>query len=79
MQQHHTDRTTADKALEVVILANHLAHLHGAKPFEWATTPPLPDGILERLGLDAEAMQRLQERKQSVEQKTKALLDAAQG
>ena len=78
VQNHHSNKETLDKALEVVMLANYLAHCNGAKPFDWSVTPPLPDDLLNRLGLDAEAMGRLMGRKADVAQKTSSLLDASQ-
>ena len=68
---------TVDKSLEVVVLANYLAHLHGARPFDWVVAPVLPEGLPASLGLDAELMSRLQERQAAVNEKTNALLEAA--
>ena len=78
IQYHHVAKETKERALEVVVMANYLAHRNGAKPFEWAVMPPLPDNLLERLGLDADAMGRLLGRKDAVTQKTHALLEASQ-
>ena len=79
VEQHHAYAPTVDKGLEVVVLANYLAHLHGARPFEKAVAPTLPDGLTAALGLDAELMAKLQSRKDGVLQKTNALLAAAEG
>lgn len=77
VQQHHSDKPMAEKAFGVVVLANYLAHIHGAPPFDWEVAPTLPAGLLESLGMDDAALVRLQTRKDAVAEKVNALLEAA--
>jgi HD-like signal output (HDOD) protein len=77
VHHHHATATMQDKTKGVVMLANHLAHAGGTPPMPWAMTPELPEGLLELLGLNAEMLTVLLERKTVVQDRVHALLNAA--
>jgi HD-like signal output (HDOD) protein len=74
---HHATATPQDKTKGVVVLANHLAHAGGTPPMSWAMMPELPEGLLDLLGLDAEMLTILVERRTLVQDRVHALLEAA--
>lgn len=74
---HHTEQCPADSALSAVVLANHLAHLSGAKPFNWSPHPALPEGLLESLDLDGPSLVNLMQQSENVQDRAAAMLSAA--
>ncbi|NLG35280.1 MAG: HDOD domain-containing protein [Lentisphaerae bacterium] len=73
---HHSPDCPTDDALGVVMLADHLAYESGLKPFGWSVAPRMPEGVCDSLGFEKGEYEALQARKDSVIDRTKALLDS---